>query len=207
ENATLFSRRQNTVAYRKVNNLTTLEMGKANPIFGVGFGNFRSQWQKYFRPIPGTGIRDLDDGNHNTYLGLFAEVGLVGLISYLIIFYYMFRVGLRVYRKAEGFEREFSVVFLLVIVIYIFGGNVGDYRSGPFFNAVLYFLFGTVAGIEVHMALSTHGWEEESSSGQVRIGHGMATAGLSYELWCEWKRSWDNQVARFSRLPQRLDHV
>src|SRR5262249_7104522 len=118
-----------------------------------------------------------------------------------------FRVGLRVYRKAEGFEREFSVVFLLVLVIYIFGGNVGDYRSGPFFNTVLYLLFGTVAGIEVHMALSTHRWQDESSSGQVRIGRGMATAGLSYALWCEWKRSSDIQVARSSRLPKRLDHV
>ena len=166
-NTTLFSRRQNTVDYRKVNNLINLEMAKANPIFGVGFGNFRSAWPKYFRSIPGSEIRDLDDGNHNTFTGLFAEVGLVGLLPYLMIFYYMFRVGLRVYSKGEGFEREFSLVFLLVVIIYIFGGNFSDYRSGQFFNTTLFLLFGTVAGIEAHMASATHQSAEEPWSGRL----------------------------------------
>src|SRR2546426_3328914 len=61
ENETLFSRRQNTVDYRKVNDLTTLAMGKANPMFGIGFGKFATEWPKYFRPIAGTFIRDLAD--------------------------------------------------------------------------------------------------------------------------------------------------
>ena len=142
-------------------------MGKANPIFGVGFGNFRTEWPKYFRPIPGNDIRELEDGNHNTFTGLFAEIGLVGLVLYLIIFYYMFRVGLRVYRKGEGFEREFSLVFLLVVIIYIFGGNFSDYRSGQFFNTTLFLLFGTVVGIEVHMARATHQSVEELWSGRL----------------------------------------
>jgi O-antigen ligase len=163
EDATLFSRRQNTVSYRKVNNRTTLEMGKANPIFGIGFGNFRSAWPQYFRP-EGSDVRDLDDGNHNTFLGLFAETGLVGLILYLMIFYYMFRVGLRVYRKGEGLEREFSLVFLLAVLVYMFGGNFSDYRSGQFFNTSLFLLFGTVAGIEVQMASATHRAAGELSS-------------------------------------------
>jgi O-antigen ligase len=205
--ATLFSRRQNTVDYRKVNDLTTLEMGKANPIFGIGFGNFLSAWPKYLQTIPGNDINDLSDGNHNTYLGLFAETGLVGLIPYMVIFYFMFRVGLHVYRKGEGFEREFSLVFLLVVMIYIFGGNVGDYRHVQFFNTVLFLLFGTVTGIEMHMALPTHQLREETGNGQVRVGHGMVTTGLSYKLWSEWKRSRDIQVSRFTRLPKPLDHV
>ena len=155
EDRTLFSKREDTVDYRRVNNATTLAMGKANPIFGVGFGNFQTEWPKYFRPIEGVPIRDLADGNHNTYLGRFAEVGLVGLILYLMIFYHMFRVGLRVYRKSEGFEREFSLVFLLVLVSYTVGGYFSDYRAAQFFNTTLFLLFGTVAGIEVQMASST----------------------------------------------------
>jgi putative inorganic carbon (hco3(-)) transporter len=162
EDATLFSRRQNTVSYRKVNNLTTLEMGKAHPIFGIGFGNFRHAWPQYFRP-EGSDVRDLDDGNHNTFLGLFAETGLVGLIPYLMILYYMFRVGLRVYRQGGGLDREFALVFLLAVLVYIVGGNFSDYRSGQFFNTSLFLLFGTVAGIEVHMASATHREAEELS--------------------------------------------
>jgi hypothetical protein len=78
--------------------------------------------------------------------------------------YYMFRVGLRVYRKGEGLEREFSLVFLLAVLVYMFGGNFSDYRSGQFFNTSLFLLFGTVAGIEVQMASATHRAAGELSS-------------------------------------------
>jgi hypothetical protein len=59
----------------------------------------------------------------------------------------------------------------------------------------------------VHMALSTHRLREEPRNGQVRIGHGMVTAGLSYKQWSEWKRSRDIHLARFTRFPKQLDHV
>jgi O-antigen ligase len=160
--ATLFSRRQNTVDYRKVNNRTTLEMGKANPIFGVGFGNFMSTWPLYFRP-EGADVRDLTDGNHNTFLGLFAETGLVGLTLYLVIFCSMFRVGLRVYRKGTGLEREFALIFLLAVLVYVFGGNFSDYRSGQFFNTSLVLLFGTVAAIDLQMASAARRAAQERS--------------------------------------------
>jgi O-antigen ligase len=163
---TLFSRRQNTVSYRKVNFRTAIEMGKAHPLFGIGFGNFKNEWPKYFRP-EGSDVRDLEDGNHNTFLGIFAEIGLIGLILYLIIFYYMLRAGLRVYIKGGEFERQFALVFLLVVVVYMFGGNFSDYRSGQFFNTSLYLLFGMVAAIEVHLASASQQPAEELSSGRL----------------------------------------
>jgi O-antigen ligase len=143
---TLFSKRQETVDYRYVNFLTTLEMGVTHPIFGVGFGNFW-MWRLYFRPVEGVAIPDLTDGNHNTFLGLFAEVGLLGLIPYLLLLYQMLRVGLRVYATEEGLNREFSLIFLLVMVGFVIGANFSDYRSGAFHNTVLFVLFGTVAAM------------------------------------------------------------
>ena len=155
EKQTLFSKRQQTVKERWVDNLTTWNMGMAHPIFGVGFGNFKLLWPKYFEEIDPE-VRDLTDGNHNTFLGLFAEVGLVGLIPYLLILYHMFRVGLRVYGTGEGFEREFALLFLLAAITYVIGANFSDYRHGQFANTTLFLLFGTVARIEEHMTLSTH---------------------------------------------------
>jgi len=148
----LFEKRQQTVRERYVNNLTTLDMGINNPIFGVGYGNFKTEWPKYFHPIY-EDVVDLTDGNHNTFLGLFAEVGLVGLTPFLLILYQMFRVGLRVYRKAEGFEREFALVFLLAAASYVIGANFSDYRNAQFCNTTLFFLFGIVASIEASMRL------------------------------------------------------
>jgi putative inorganic carbon (hco3(-)) transporter len=158
---TLFSKRQETVDYRYVNFLTTWAMGAAHPIFGVGFGNFW-MWPQYFRPVEGIGIPDLTDGNHNTFLGLFAEVGLAGLIPYLLIFYQMLRVGLRVYAAEEGINREFSVIFLLVMVGFVIGANFSDYRSGPFHNTVLFVLFGTVAAMDERRRLAAAALHDDS---------------------------------------------
>src|SRR5262249_6367387 len=136
ENQTLFSKRPETISYRLANNMTTLAMGMDNPVFGVGFGNFWTTWPKYFRPVEG--IPDLTDGNHNTFLGLFSEVGVVGLFPYLLILYYMASIGLRVYRRTTGFEHEFSRAFLLVMLTYFVGANFSDYRSGPFHTTSLF---------------------------------------------------------------------
>ena len=144
---TLFSKRQQTVRERWVNNLTTLDMGMANPIFGVGYGNFKTQWPKYYHQIYDD-VVDLTDGNHNTFLGLFAEAGLVGLIPFVLILYHMFRVGLRVYGTAEGLEREFALVFLLAALSYVVGANFSDYRNAQFCNTTIFVLFGAVVGIE-----------------------------------------------------------
>src|SRR5262249_16890606 len=43
---TLFAKRQETLDYRLANDLTSLAMGIANPIVGVGYGNFRTEWSK-----------------------------------------------------------------------------------------------------------------------------------------------------------------
>src|SRR5262249_6045729 len=54
--STLFSQRQQTVDYRFVNYATAWAMGTANPMFGVGFGNFRNVWPQYFQPVVGAEV-------------------------------------------------------------------------------------------------------------------------------------------------------
>lgn len=145
---TLFSKRQETVDYRWLNYLTTLEMSKANPILGTGYGTFKREWPNYVRPIPGNEIGQLTDGNHNTFLGLLAEVGLVGALLYLFIIYSMVRVGIRVFRNGDEREREFALIMLAVVSAYVVDANFSDYRSTQFFNTVLFALFGCVVAIE-----------------------------------------------------------
>src|SRR5208283_3542636 len=70
---TLFTRRLNTIDYRLSNNETTFNMGMANPLTGVGYGSFFSNWERYFGYKEKQLTVDLTDGNHNTFLGLFAD--------------------------------------------------------------------------------------------------------------------------------------
>jgi len=148
---TLFSQRQQTVHERWVNNLTTFDMGLANPLFGVGYGNFKTLWPKYFHHGVYDDVVDLEDGNHNTFLGLFAEAGLAGLVPFVLVLYHMFRLGFRVYRKTKGFEHAFTLIALLAGASYMIGANFSDYRNAQFCNTTLYLLFGIVAAIEVSM--------------------------------------------------------
>src|SRR5262249_5513613 len=149
--------------YRRGNKPTPLGMGKANPLFWVGLCQYQTERREDFRGIERVGGCGGGGGEQHKYLGGFCGGWLVRVNPYLMIFYYIFWVGLRVYRKSEGFEREFALVFLLVLISYIIGGNFSDYRTAPFINTVLYLLFGTIAGIEVHMALPTRRLREEPS--------------------------------------------
>lgn len=149
---TLFSKRQETIDYRWVNYRADVEMIKANPIFGIGWGNFRTEWPKYARPVAGVDFKELTDGNHNTFLGLLAEVGPIGTLLYLLILYNMLRIGLRVFRRGGEREREFALILLLVVGSYVIEANFSDYRSTQFFNTVLFLLFGTVAAIDAQTA-------------------------------------------------------
>lgn len=64
-----------------------MRMGKANPVLGVGLGNFQTSSVHYLLE-PGTITRSdyiVDEPKvaHNTYLEMFAETGLVGLVLFL----------------------------------------------------------------------------------------------------------------------------
>lgn len=146
---TLFSKRQETVDYRKANFETALEMGMANPIFGIGYGNFSTEWLKYFRPQEGVGIRDLKDGNHNTFLGIFSELGLVGLIPYCLMIYFMCGLGVRAYNNQVGFDKSFAMVACLILLTYVISGNFSDHRVKPFYNSTLFLVFGCIAAMNL----------------------------------------------------------
>lgn len=59
---------------------TALLMGVDHPIFGVGRGNYIMNSRPYFEAI---GQSYIDDIPHNTYTGLFAETGLIGMLLFL----------------------------------------------------------------------------------------------------------------------------
>ena len=98
---TLFSRRQNTIDYRMSNNETTYNMGMANPLTGVGYGKFKATWKKYFGSAAQELTKDLTDGNHNIYLGLFADTGFPGLILFVMLYGYILKECIRIRRALD----------------------------------------------------------------------------------------------------------
>src|SRR5208282_1000256 len=148
---TLFSRRQNTIDYRLSNNETTFRMGMANPLTGVGYGSFNSNWTKYFGDKEKQLTADLTDGNHNTFLGLFADLGLPGVALYVALFGYLFRDCLRIRKSldpAAQFERNFALSAVCLLTIAMIEAISGDLRFNPTLNAVTFLFAGITASLQ-----------------------------------------------------------
>ncbi len=118
------------------------EMGKDHPLLGVGRGNFRLNSQPYYEQI---GI-DTESKSferqygikipHNTYATFFAELGIVGLLLFLVVFYFGIRNNLK-YRKV-------NIIFLALLLSYLvqaFAINLENFRGIWF---ILGFIFATI---------------------------------------------------------------
>jgi O-antigen ligase len=75
---------------------TALAMGKDHWLFGVGRGNYILNAPKYFEQL---GLPYIENIPHNTFIGLFAEVGVVGLLLYLTP---VFLISYHIIKKATS---------------------------------------------------------------------------------------------------------
>jgi O-antigen ligase len=147
---TLFSKRQNTIDYRLSNNKTTFNMGMANFFTGVGYGNFKSNWAKYFGSDARELTRDLTDGNHNTYLGLFADLGFPGVALYVMLFGFILKDCIRIRKSLSRglqFERGLALSALALVAITLWEGISGDNRFNPTLNTITFLFVGITASM------------------------------------------------------------
>jgi O-antigen ligase len=148
--STLFSRRQHTVDYRVSNFQTAIKMGLDNPLTGVGYGKFGARWNKYFGDEEQRLTTDLTDGNHNTFLGLFADLGFPGVSLYLALFVVLGRECYIVRRQLgtkHDFERAFCLSAFCVMAIAVTEALTGDLRFDPTLNTLTFLFLGMTAGI------------------------------------------------------------
>lgn len=88
-------------------------MYEDNPLLGVGIGNYVEAYKDYYLP----GWEEPKGHAHNFYLNVLAEMGIVGLASYLLLlacfFVHAFRVLRRLSHASEAqFERYMAIGFL-----------------------------------------------------------------------------------------------
>ncbi len=147
---TIFTKRESTVNDRIVNYIIAIKMAEANPILGVGYGNFNAKWEDYYQDIDGIPFTSFD-GNHNTYLGILAEVGIIGFIVYVLIFYYMIKMCFYEYNKskhADDFRRELAIGVIAMTASYLVTGAFADLRFHQFQNNVMFLFFGIIFSLK-----------------------------------------------------------
>jgi O-antigen ligase len=140
---TLFSRRQNTVEYRKGAMAVAWDVFKTSPVVGVGYGTFGNNLEQY----ESTGSLNLDDGNHNLYLGLAAELGIVGLSLYLGIFALILRQLFSLWKHAsdEPVVADLIALSFAMTASFFVLSQFGDWRFHLLPHNYLFVTFGMAA--------------------------------------------------------------
>lgn len=131
---------------RKVLVVQTWKMVKENPLFGVGFGHFvDAQWE--MKRDPGS-LAAMTSGvlvEHNLFLNMAAEMGLVGLVLTVLVFVLLFRESVLLYRRlperAHGpLCRSFVVLFWVVMLNYLTDAMFRDTLWDVFANGLFWSL-------------------------------------------------------------------
>ena len=110
-----------------------IEMFKERPIFGFGPGTFAFEYAKFQQPNNKTIISTNfgTAGNaHSEYLGPLSEMGILGLLSFLVIVFTIFYKGIKLYYAWPKEDIEIKTIILSMILslsTYFIHGILNNY--------------------------------------------------------------------------------
>ncbi|HUT96461.1 MAG TPA: O-antigen ligase family protein [Candidatus Paceibacterota bacterium] len=111
---------------------------KEKPILGWGPENFTFLHMKYFdsRHFTGLGSETIWDRAHNIILEMLSTMGIVGLLSYIFIFFSIFYILIKKFKQKQIENSDFGIIIAMLIA-YI-GQNLFIFDT--FANYFLFFL-------------------------------------------------------------------
>jgi O-antigen ligase len=115
----------------------TLEIIKKNPFFGVGTGDFPSEYSKI--NVKNTPSMNPTTNPHNMYILITAQLGLFGLLGMLLIFYQQIKFSLS---EKIKINKDLGIVLPLLFLVAMFSDSylLGHYTTllFVFFSSFLY---------------------------------------------------------------------
>ncbi|MFC1799818.1 O-antigen ligase family protein [Candidatus Eisenbacteria bacterium] len=142
-----------TAANRLVLLDASFRMFADHPFVGVGFHDFQEHSLPYVRQVRSTifGVRESWQGKtikqHNHFLNMMTEVGLMGLLPQLLMFYFLFRLLYRARRIHDGaVDHDFVVVVWAILAEYLTNAMFMEPRFYEFMNVLPFLLAGIVVG-------------------------------------------------------------
>jgi O-antigen ligase len=102
-----------TIYGRLVTWLIAIQTGFEHPIIGIGLNNLR--YILYETRMSFNGVRNFASA-HNSFLAIFAEQGVVGLLAYLALLVSIIRKGLNLYRYGAHFQDQLRGVTVIAVI-------------------------------------------------------------------------------------------
>lgn len=135
----------------------SLNMFIERPILGFGFNTFREVSPEYFHKVSGIPFTGVGLGIHDTLAGILVELGLVGLIPLLLIFFYVFRHSLKLYRSLYSkpfLGKGLVVTFWGISVVFFVNIQFIEMRNFQFPNSLFFLLAGILVGLNQRASLN-----------------------------------------------------
>ena len=122
-----------SVGKRITLSINSLDIVKENPIFGVGTGDFPSEYKKM--NITNNSTTELNNATnpHNMYLLIFVQLGLIGLLSMLSIFYYQIKLS---FHSHNRYLKDIGITLPLLFLVIMLSDS---YLLGHFTTLVYIF--------------------------------------------------------------------
>ena len=132
----------NSIGYRITYALNSWELIKENPIIGVGTGDFPAEYKKINQiktPIMSSLGLPTTTNPHNMYILIFTQLGVIGLISMLSIFYFQIKLSIN---SSNRFIRDVGITLPLLFLVIMWSDSylLGHYTTLVFifFSSFLY---------------------------------------------------------------------
>lgn len=108
-----------------------VRMFKEKPFLGWGPGTYTFQYAPFQlsndRTVISTNFGDLGNA-HSEYLGVLSESGIIGMLSFMLIIFYVFKTGYKVYHQTESKQiKEFTLYILLGLSSYFIHGVLNNF--------------------------------------------------------------------------------
>lgn len=134
--------------------VAAINMVKAKPIVGFGPGAYSFTYAVYQDPDFQTEITTQfgDQGHaHSEYLNPLSESGWPGLITWLVVLYFVFQTGFRViYQANDSSVRWMAMAVLLALVTYLSHGFVNAYSEQDKIAVLLWGGFAMLTAMDMY---------------------------------------------------------
>ncbi len=131
--------------------MTSFNMFFHNPLFGAGFGRFFEKAPEYYEKLDFVSFHNRELKAHDTFVGILAEMGLVGFGLILFIYFSILKRSVLLYRRLGDFrisERNLTAVFWAFIPLYVINAVFIDMRYFELINSLLFIYAGIICGMQ-----------------------------------------------------------
>lgn len=123
--------------------VAAVRMVSDRPLMGVGSGNFYDFYKKYTLSSFETYVSENEEQStvHNYFLFILVEQGFIGLAIFVLLTYFIFRDGNRLYHEKNGMEKQTVLILiqsmLAIYVCLLLNDMLETDKVGTFFFMII----------------------------------------------------------------------